>query len=166
MLFDIPHRIRKRIAVLDQQPLILFLAAPDFHQNKTSLQFFPVQREFQIPFRQLRLSAERSFGFVRAAVPDDHIPGAVLPGGNLSLELAIFKWMILHVDRQPLHARIQRRPLRHRPGLQHAVHFQPQVVMQTRCRMFLNHEHARTCGPFPARGLGSHLEIAFFPVLR
>ena len=33
------------IAMLNQQPLILLFPTPDFHQHKTSLQFFPVQRE-------------------------------------------------------------------------------------------------------------------------
>ena len=48
--------------------------------------------------------------------------------------------MILGLHRQALVLRIDRRPLRHRPRQQHAVPFEPEVVVQVRGEMFLDAE--------------------------
>ena len=47
-------------------------------------------------------------------------------------KLAVFDGMILHHHGQPLRSRIERRAFGNRPGLQDAVDFQAQVVMQVR----------------------------------
>ena len=48
--------------------------------------------------------------------------------------------MILDLDREALVVRIERRPARHRPGLEDAVELEPQIVMQPRGGVLLDHE--------------------------
>ena len=48
--------------------------------------------------------------------------------------------MIFGLHRQPLVLRIERRPLGHRPGQQHAVPFEPEVVVQVRGEVLLHAE--------------------------
>src|SRR5271165_3080797 len=131
VFFNLPQLIGELIAMLDQQPLILFLRASEFHQHEAALQFLPVQGEFQVALGELLLAAKRPFRFIRAAVPDNHIARAILPSGNLALKLTILEGVILDVNCQAFHAGVERWSFRHGPGFQYSVHLQAQVVMQT-----------------------------------
>src|SRR3990170_458393 len=74
--------------------------------------------------------------------------------------------MILNRDRQPLHFRVKRGPLRHRPRLKHPVKLQAKVIVKTPSGVFLNHENER---PLPGfllgRWLRSPLKIPFLFIL-
>jgi hypothetical protein len=81
-----------------------------------------------------------------AAVPDDDRAGAVVVRRNDALEIAVLEGMVLGGHRQALLGRVQRGSLGHRPGDQHAVDLQPQVVVATARGMLLHHEHAGALG--------------------
>jgi hypothetical protein len=78
--------------------------------------------------------------------------------------------MILDVHREPLHRRIERRPLRHRPAQQHAVVLDAEVIVQVAGEMFLDAEEARLALAGVQRlflialGFERLLEIALLPV--
>ena len=69
--------------------------------------------------------------------------------------------MIFHLHRQALVRGIERRPLRHRPRLQHAVHLQAKVVMQTRGAVLLHHKTMPLAALDFAGGLRRLFEVAF-----
>ena len=46
------------------------------------------------------------------------------------LKVGVGERVVLDPDRQPLHRRVERRLVRHRPALEHAVGLQPEVVVQ------------------------------------
>src|SRR5690349_9130677 len=103
---------------------------------------------------------------VGAGVPHDHLAGAVLALGDHALEVAVGERVVFGRHGEPLLARVERRPLRYRPRLEHAVGLEPEVVVQARRRVLLDHE-ARLAAPSPApaasvrlRGLG---EVALGP---
>ncbi len=154
------------VAVLDQQPIGPFspIAIPAHpHQHPTAVQLVAVQREFQVAL------LESFFGIVGlpiAAIPELHRAAAVLALRYGAFEIAVVERMILHLDGQPLVARIERRTLGHRPGLEDAVEFEPEIVMQSRRRMLLDHEAAalRWCDLGVAAWLRGFLEIAFLAV--
>ena len=143
---------REPVLVLDHQPLVLFLRA---HQREGPFQFFAAQQDAQFALLQafadlaLRLRAivePRGAAFVGridAAVPHDHLAGAVLAGGNHAFERRIVVGVVLDVHGQALFVTIQRRALGHRPGQQHAVAFEAEVVVQPRGRMLLDDEQQR-----------------------
>ncbi len=146
------------ILVLEEQPLLVGRRS---HQCERSFQLLAAQEEVQLAFGQLGADpllrllaiAERvAMVLVRrihAAIPDDDIAGAVLLRGNHALERAVVERMVLDLDREALVAVLQRRPLRHRPGLEHAVELEAEVVMQAARRVLLDHEQQR---PAPIGG--------------
>ena len=128
------------IAVLDQQPVGALAAAAvvlHAHQHPLALEFLTHQREFEVTLGE---TFRRVFGVPVAAVPDLHRAAAVLALGDGALEVAVVERMILDLHREPLLARIEGGPARHRPGLEHAVIFETKIVMQPRGGVLLNHE--------------------------
>ena len=94
----------------------------------TAVQLLAVELELEMALgKALVRIADR---FPAAAIPDDHRAAAILALRDRALEVAIFERVILDMDRQTLLARHQARPARHRPALQHAVHLEPQIVVQ------------------------------------
>ncbi len=146
------------VLVLDHEPLVLFLGA---HECEGPLQLLAAQEHAELAFREavadLALSpfaiVERCraafVGRVDAAIPDDHLAGAVLPGWNHAFERGIVVRVILGLDGKALLAAIERRTLGHGPGFEDAVAFEPEVVVQPRGRMLLDDEQER---PVPRRG--------------
>ena len=162
-------RQRRRVALLDQQPVLAVAAAMlagHLHQCPSAMQFLAVEREFEIALGigGFRVGIERG---PDAAIPDQRGAGAVLPARNDALEPAIFERVVFDMNRQALLARIEARPFRHRPALQHPVEFEPEIVMQPARRMLLDDK-----GQGPSRALrrrragrlGGFREIAFASV--
>src|SRR5207249_4978740 len=79
-------------------------------------------------------------GIPIAAVPELHSAAAILVFRNGAFEIAVVERMVLDLDREPLVVWIERGAARHRPGLEDAVEFEAQIVMQTRCRVLLDDE--------------------------
>ena len=63
--------------------------------------------------------------------------------------------MVLDLHREPLVVGVERGALRHSPGLEDPVEFQPQVVVQMRRRMLLDDETETLC--FPDCGVAAGL---------
>src|SRR5262249_42563711 len=83
-----------------------------------------------------------------------------------TFEVAIIERMVLDLDREPLVMRVERGPPRHRPGLEHAVEFEPQIIMQSGRGVFLDDEAAvlRERNRGVARGLRRLVEIPLLAV--
>ena len=86
-------------------------------------------------------------GAVDAAIPDDDLAGAVLAFRDHAFERAVVVRVILGHHRQAFVVAVQRRSFRHCPGLQHAVAFEPEVVMQPSRRMLLHDEKQQARRP-------------------
>src|SRR5207253_874584 len=108
-----------------------------------------VERQVERPLMPL---LERvSFGLVSPQIPLVDTAGPVLALGNRPLELQVPDGVVLHLDRQALHRRIERGPLGDGPALEHTAHLQPKVVVEAGGVMLLHHE------PAPDRWAGSLL---------
>src|SRR6185437_4879703 len=117
-----------------------------------SLELLAAQEKAQLAGRELGAHARLRLGalgervitaFIRGvgpAVPDDDVAGAVLLGGDHALERGVVERVVLDLHRHALVCRIERRTLRYRPRLQHAVEFEPKVVVQAPGGMLLHHE--------------------------
>ena len=99
----------------------------------------------------------------RALVPEHDDPRAVALGDD-AFERAVLDRVILDVHRQTLVGGIDRGALGHGPREQHAVVFEPEVVVQMTGEMFLDAEEERRTllalrrlGP---RGLGADGEVS------
>ena len=128
------------VAVLDQEPvgaLAAVTVALHPHQHPAAVQFLAVQVEFQVALGEAAIGV---IGFPGAAVPELHGAAAILIVGNGAFEITVIERMVLDLDRKPLVVRIERGPARHRPGFEDAVKLQPEIVMQSRRRMLLDHE--------------------------
>jgi len=100
-------------------------------------------------------------------VPDDDIAATVLAGRDDAFEVHVFQRVILDVERRPAYIGIQSGSLRDCPADQHAVHFQPEVVVQPACAVPLDNEPSDIrLGPGDggARRLRRPGEIPFAPV--
>src|SRR5439155_27154900 len=75
-----------------------------------------------------------------ADVPDHHSARTVISFRNNALKIKIRDRMILNLHSEPLVGWIERRPLGHSPGFEHAFHLQPEVVVQACGAMFLHYE--------------------------
>jgi len=51
------------------------------------------------------------------AIPDDHLPGAIVPVRDAPLEAGVIQRMVFDVHRQPPDLGVQARPLGNRPAL-------------------------------------------------
>ncbi len=129
-------RRRVRVALLDQQPLVL--AALRLDERPPAAQLVAAQLEQQLAL------VEPGGNVVQrnplTAVPDDDGAGAVVVGRDHALEVHVVDGVVLDVHRQPLVGRIRRRPLRHGPGLQHAVELEPKVVVSPARGVLLHDE--------------------------
>ncbi|MHC2386025.1 hypothetical protein ACVIHB_000841 [Bradyrhizobium liaoningense] len=138
------------VTMLDQEPVGALAAGAvvaHAHQDPASMQLLAVQGELQIALLE---AGFRIIRFPRAAVPQHHRAAAILPFRNRAFEIAIVERMVFHLDRQPLVVRIEGGSFRHRPGLEHAVEFEPEIVVQAAGVVLLDHEAPllrwRDCG--------------------
>jgi hypothetical protein len=164
-------RPRRGILLLHQKPAppvfsavlpALFRAKP--HHGPASFELLPVKVEFQLsgPVGGTRVR-ERS---PRPAVPEQNGPGAVLARRNDALECAVFDGMVFRFHREPLLGGLQAGSPGYRPALQDAVEFEPEVVMEVRCRVLLDHEReADARWHRPALGLWRDRKRSLLPVL-
>ena len=128
------------VAVLDQEPVGALAAAAvvaHAHQHPTAVQLFAIKRELQVALLEAGLG---SVGFPVAAVPELHRAAAILVPGNGAFEIAVIERMVFDFHREPLVVRIERGPAGDRPGLEHAVEFEPEIVVQPGRGMLLDHE--------------------------
>jgi hypothetical protein len=107
----------------------------------------PLALDHELEFAGLELGLGRFAPLRRpiAAIPELYGPTAVLALGDGPFEVAIVERMVLDLDRQPSVVGIERGPARHRPGLEHPVQLQAQVVVQPGGGMLLDDE-AQTVG--------------------
>ena len=123
--------------MLDQQPVGSLLAFPLSHpgQDPAAVKFSALKGEVQLAF------FIRALGVVAvpiAAIPNHDRAAAVLALRNSAFEVPVIQRMVFDLYRKPLIVRIERGTLGDRPGLENAVQFEPQIIMQVRCRMLLN----------------------------
>src|SRR5690606_20266173 len=106
--------------------------------------------------------ARIAHGAPGALVPDNDRATAILPLGDLALEAVVADGMVLDMDGQGLHRRVERWPLGHGPAEHHAIEFEPEVVMQVRGPVLLDDElQGLAPGREGARGLGRLAKVAF-----
>ena len=104
-----------------------------YSERRRSLRFIAIVERVHLAF----------IGRIEAAVPHDHLTGAVLLGRDDALERAIVEGMIFDWNSQALDFGVQRRTVRNRPGLEHAVELQAKVVVQASSGVLLHHEEQR-----------------------
>ena len=159
LLGDIDVRGRILVANLEKDPLSGFAAAPD--QDPFTLKFFPLEDEMQFPFFPALLRRVRIDHFVCAVVPNNHFPGAIVPGRNNAFELAVIDRVVFGLHGQALLGRIERGALGNGPGPEYTLHLEAEIVVKASCPMFLNDETlARGLLDLPG-WLGRSIEFPF-----
>ena len=101
-----------------------------------AFQLLALEAELQVALLVAEFGVE--LGRPGAAVPDHDRAGAIFARGDDALEAAVFERVIFDMDGQPLLAGDEARPLRHRPALQHAAEFEPEIVVRTAGSMLLD----------------------------
>ena len=133
------------IGFLDQQPVVAWVAAAAFvavakaDQRPAALHPLAVEADFQIAALEVTLGIG---GLRRPSplVPKLYRAAAILALRNGAFEGAVVDRVVLDLHSEPLGRRIERRHLGHGPGFVHTVQFQPQIEMQPRRRVALDHE--------------------------
>src|SRR5438477_3495822 len=122
-----------------------------FNDQPTGLSILRIsatQRPFAFQFLAGKKNCERAFpeitlhSFVRSDIPNHDSAAAILAFGNDALELQIVDRVVLCLKASARLTILERNSLRHRPRLQHVVHFQSKVVMEMTCCVFLHNESA------------------------
>ena len=94
----IARGFHERVALFDQQPIALALL--DLHERPFAVELVAAELEEELAlFESFAPILERD---PFAAVPDDDSAGAVVPGGNLSLEVAVLERMVFDVHGESL----------------------------------------------------------------
>src|SRR5262249_39858730 len=124
-------------------------------QRERALELLAAQKDAELTLREPRAHQTLRVGTIvepvvvvlvrriRTAVPDDDFARTVLLGWNHTLERRIVERMVLDVNRHALVDGIERRPLRHRPGYEHAVQLDAEIPMHLACGVLLNNEQQR-----------------------
>src|SRR5260370_30263738 len=81
------------------------------------------------------------------AVPYHYRSRAIIAFRNFSFEVGVVQRMIFDVYCQALVCVALGRCFRHGPGLQRPIDRQPEIVVQPRCPVLLNHERVAMLGP-------------------
>jgi hypothetical protein len=157
------------VTMLDEQPvraLAVVAIAFHAHQHPAALQALAGHRELQLALAQLLFGRALAERLPVTAIPQLHGAAAVLAFRDRAFEVAVVERVIFDLHGQPFVLRRQGGALRHRPGFEHAVELQAQVVVQPTCRVFLDHETQllRCLHRQLAAGLGSLREIALATV--
>ena len=79
-------------------------------------------------------------GLPGAAVPHHHGAAAIFALGDGALEGGVGEGMVLGAHGEALVVRVEARPVRHRPALEHPVQLQPQVPVKPGRVVLLDHE--------------------------
>ena len=95
-----------------------------------------------------------------ATVPDDNAAGAVIALRDNAFKILVIKRMVFNQDCQPFQGGIKRRSLRDSPAFKNSVQFQPEIIMESPCRMFMNDKNEMVT---PRRNL--RLRFLCFPEL-
>ncbi len=152
------------VIAFDQQPLVLLALHRGAHQFPPALEPFTVQDEVHLAGRdRLQRIAIAGPG---AVVVDVHMPGAVMAAGDIAGKRRVGQRVIFNLHREPFFTNAQRGAFRHRPALEHAVGFQPEVVMARAGVVQLHHEDRSPRRRAAALGirLGGAIEAAFAAV--
>ena len=130
---------RELIAMLDQKPIYPLFAFSLAHpgQNPAAVKFLTLQGEVQLAFPICALSI---LAIPMAAIPDHYGATAVLAFWDRAFKVTVIQRMVFDLDREALVVGVEGRALGDGPGFEDPVKFEPQVVMQVRCRMLLNDE--------------------------
>ncbi len=132
--------------MLDHQPFVAFFALLQFHKDKTAPQFLPVQAELDFSLFQLPQCVEITLDMESPTVPNHYRSRPIIAFGNFSFEVGVVQWMIFRLDRQPLVGVVLGRSLGHSPRFQCPIDRQPEIVVQPRCPVLLNHEGVAMLG--------------------
>src|SRR5580693_3540216 len=102
-------------------------------------QLLPMKLEFEMALGEalVRIEDRRPC----APIPDEHRAAAVFALRDRAFERTIVERMVLDLDREPLLAGDEARAAGHRPALQDAVQFEPEIVMEPP-RIVLLHDEA------------------------
>ena len=142
------RRPGERIVPFDEEPLGLASPGPvHTDERKLALEFRAIQRHLEMargnPLRhRLRDGLVCQHVGIGALIPDRHGSGPILPCRNRAREGRVGERMVLDLHGEALVGRIGRGALRDRPALEHAIHLQPEIVMQA-AGMVLLHDKER-----------------------
>ncbi len=130
------------VAALDQQPLRLAAAVRPL-ERPPALELLAVEPDLRVPgVERLGHRALLVEVAVRAGVPHDHGARPVALADH-ALEVGVLERVVLDLDREALHARVGRRPLRDGPRAQRPVDLEAEVVVQARGVVLLDDEARR-----------------------
>src|ERR1700675_906214 len=76
--------------------------------------------------------------FIPSLIPYNILAGTIVALRDDTLERSICIGMVLDHYGHVAYFRIHRRPLRNSPAFEDTADFQPKIIMQLRCMMFLN----------------------------
>ena len=127
--------------MLDQQPvrpLATLTVVADPHQHEAALQPLSFKGKLEVALGESLLGRPVAFRLPVAAVPEHDRAAAILAFGNRAFEVTIVQRVVFHLHGQALVLGIERRSLGHSPGLEDAVEFEAQVIMEPRGVMFLD----------------------------
>src|SRR2546428_2672186 len=110
------------------------------HKIRTPMQPFAHEDEFEVAGRERILGGFVALRHPIAPIPELNGTAAILTLGNRALEISVVERVIFHFDGQPFVVGVERRAARYRPGFEHPVEFEAQIVMEPRRRVLLNHE--------------------------
>src|SRR5581483_11179001 len=143
----------------DQEPVLLLAVEVRRDERPHAVEPLAVQPHLELT---AALLLEQLVG---AVVPDLDRAGPVLAGRDLACKGGVFERMVIHVDGERARTGLHRHPLRHRPGGEHTVALEPEVVVEAAGVMALNDEDRLRAPLAPAEGLRRLLRVALRAVV-
>jgi hypothetical protein len=116
-----------------EHPWLGFLAGFGLQSEHDPFALHPLAFEgkVQMPFLDRLARILTRVGDPAALVPQHDGPSAIFAGGDRPLEIAIIEGMVLGAHCKALFVRVEARPFRHGPTLQHAAKFEPEIPVES-----------------------------------
>ena len=177
MVLAVPAGLGVLVALVDEQPLLALVllegalgrgagtaARPD--DREATLELLAMEHELELAvLDRLHPGQRRRLGLPGPPVPDDHVAGAVLLGGDDALEVEVLDGVVLDVDRHAPDLAVEGRALRDGPADEHAIDLEAEVVVEARRAVALDDEppgRAGQLGRCRFRGLAEVTLAAVF----
>ena len=170
MLLGIPARDGVIVTLMEEKPRVaiglaaVLVPAAGVDQREPTAQLLAEELELELAGCQRGRRIIGLLRLIRAPIPDDGIPCAVLATRDDALELQVLDGMVLGARGKPAGGRIEGGTLWNGPASEHPVHLQPEVVVQSSGSVAPHHEAPGTLADQPRLRLRRLPEVAFLPI--
>ena len=169
MVLGVPGRVGVLVLLVQHEPLLLARpVGPRPHEHEPAAELGPEEVDVDLAVPDCCDRVVRGMELPRAAIPDDHVAGAVLPFRDDALEVDVVERVVLDVHSEMARRGIECQTFGNGPADQDAIDLEAEVIVEAPRSVTLHDEAGllRLRDVAFARRLRSSREVALLAVRR